>query len=395
MLISHPSILFKQRPWLLSYENFCCYLATLFPKVFFTSVLAWSLYVLLAVVSHRYIRNQYGHPILALVVSVISISSSVLCAYTYFKVIAVGPGSPLDYEILKIKDIQQLNKPQKQYQPANPFETAGDSSTGLLSDAEPVAPQSEPESPPTEYLQMHTMKASAYRYCNKCSVWKPDRAHHCSSSGKCILRMDHYCPWFSTCIGFFNQKFFVQFLFYLAVYAGFSFFLSTTILWKILASAEYEQDFLSINLVILFVVSLAFFFVLGGFTLFQIYMVLKNMTTIEFQEFRWDNHDKKKGSFQYEFDDRGKQKALAHIYDLGYKKNWTSVMGNNWVEWLLPITVTSRSIEDRYNNGINFEINEDAYERWCYNAQLQDQLNQQLADYKRRARLEREEYTAV
>lgn len=34
------------------------------------------------------------------------------------------------------------------------------------------------------------------RWCSQCSNWKPDRAHHCSSSGRCILKMDHFCPWY-------------------------------------------------------------------------------------------------------------------------------------------------------------------------------------------------------
>lgn len=29
------------------------------------------------------------------------------------------------------------------------------------------------------------------RNCRKCGVWKPDRAHHCSSCGHCVLKMDH------------------------------------------------------------------------------------------------------------------------------------------------------------------------------------------------------------
>lgn len=31
------------------------------------------------------------------------------------------------------------------------------------------------------------------RYCRKCGAWKPPRAHHDSMSGRCVLRMDHYC----------------------------------------------------------------------------------------------------------------------------------------------------------------------------------------------------------
>lgn len=37
-----------------------------------------------------------------------------------------------------------------------------------------------------------TMNGSL-RYCDKCMVIKPDRAHHCSVCGMCVLKMDHHC----------------------------------------------------------------------------------------------------------------------------------------------------------------------------------------------------------
>ena len=36
------------------------------------------------------------------------------------------------------------------------------------------------------------------RYCEKCHCWKPPRAHHCSTCGRCIVKMDHHCPWVCT-----------------------------------------------------------------------------------------------------------------------------------------------------------------------------------------------------
>ena len=33
------------------------------------------------------------------------------------------------------------------------------------------------------------------RWCSVCLNWKPDRAHHCSEIGRCVRKMDHFCPW--------------------------------------------------------------------------------------------------------------------------------------------------------------------------------------------------------
>ena len=37
--------------------------------------------------------------------------------------------------------------------------------------------------------------------CKKCMHPKPPRTHHCSVCDKCVLKMDHHCPWINGCIG--------------------------------------------------------------------------------------------------------------------------------------------------------------------------------------------------
>lgn len=59
--------------------------------------------------------------------------------------------------------------------------------------------------------------AVSYRYCRHCDCIKPPRAHHDSISGKCVLHMDHFCPWMSNCVGYNNYRYFVLFLFYLFI----------------------------------------------------------------------------------------------------------------------------------------------------------------------------------
>uniref|UniRef100_A0A6A7FV22 Palmitoyltransferase n=2 Tax=Hirondellea gigas TaxID=1518452 RepID=A0A6A7FV22_9CRUS len=59
------------------------------------------------------------------------------------------------------------------------------------------------------------------RYCEKCCHIKPDRCHHCSVCGECVLKMDHHCPWVNNCVSFTNYKFFVLFLGYAFLYCVF------------------------------------------------------------------------------------------------------------------------------------------------------------------------------
>lgn len=56
------------------------------------------------------------------------------------------------------------------------------------------------------------------RYCDKCRLIKPDRTHHCSVCGECVLKMDHHCPWINNCVNFTNYKCFILFLGYALLY---------------------------------------------------------------------------------------------------------------------------------------------------------------------------------
>ena len=38
------------------------------------------------------------------------------------------------------------------------------------------------------------------RYCLICHIFKPERCHHCSACNRCVLNMDHHCPWINVLI---------------------------------------------------------------------------------------------------------------------------------------------------------------------------------------------------
>lgn len=55
------------------------------------------------------------------------------------------------------------------------------------------------------------------RYCERCELVKPYRAHHCRHCGTCVLGMDHHCPWIGQCCGARNHIYFVAFCFWSCV----------------------------------------------------------------------------------------------------------------------------------------------------------------------------------
>ncbi|KAI9590826.1 DHHC palmitoyltransferase-domain-containing protein [Syncephalis fuscata] len=147
------------------------------------------------------------------------------------------------------------------------------------------------------------------RFCRKCKVEKPDRTHHCSVCGECILKMDHHCPWVNNCVGHHNQKFFYLFVFWGAIYTSFVGLATIPPVYDVLTS---ENGLLIINIHWLFVVLCGCIFgvCLMGFAGYHGYLLLTNQTTIEtFQR----NRFRRLGGT---IDSRCKQ---LNLFDLGWR----------------------------------------------------------------------------
>ncbi|KAF4692087.1 hypothetical protein FOZ60_014241 [Perkinsus olseni] len=76
----------------------------------------------------------------------------------------------------------------------------------------------------TEYVTKNAIRVSVTEQstfqprtssiCGACMRHRPERAHHCSICGECVLRHDRHDWLIGTCVGFRNHKFYILFLFY-------------------------------------------------------------------------------------------------------------------------------------------------------------------------------------
>ncbi len=121
------------------------------------------------------------------------------------------------------------------------------------------------------------------RFCKKCQARKPDRAHHCSTCKRCVLKMDHHCPWLATCVGLRNYKAFLLFLCYTTLLCFYSFAVSGTWVWTQIISGITEEvdNLMPVNYIMLSVMSGIIGIVLGIFTGWHIMLSLRGQTTIE------------------------------------------------------------------------------------------------------------------
>ncbi|XP_047736465.1 palmitoyltransferase ZDHHC20-B isoform X1 [Hyalella azteca] len=160
------------------------------------------------------------------------------------------------------------------------------------------------------------------RYCEKCCHIKPDRCHHCSVCGECVLKMDHHCPWVNNCVSFTNYKFFVLFLAYAFIYC--IFVASTTLEYLIRFWRSDLQGAGKFHILFVFFVSIMFAISLVSLLGYHIFLILRNRSTIE--SFRapifYINHS-------WSQDKEG--------FSLGAFNNFLEIFGDGRRRWFVPV----------------------------------------------------------
>jgi len=174
------------------------------------------------------------------------------------------------------------------------------------------------------------------RFCRRCGKFKPDRTHHSSSMGACVLEMDHYCPWIRNCVGFYNKKYFFLLIFY-GCLTGVSYCVALGS--RFVYSCQHLGYAIDFFVVVCWLITLFIATALTVFTIFHIWLMSLNFTTIEFCEKRLDG--KKRTT-----SDGIQIKTLYERspYDFGVYNNICHTLGPFYL-WLIPTRYGMQSEE--------------------------------------------------
>ncbi|GES60054.1 DHHC zinc finger membrane protein [Aspergillus terreus] len=236
----------KRRPraWALRCERYCCAAASFFPLAFVYGLTSWAVYVEASIGFHPSRSSWVGVPS-----SILGILLYICLNASYTVAVFTDPGSPLST-------------------------SRGGNSRHEYS-ALPVT-----ELP--EYTSFTVNSTGGSRFCKKCQVPKPDRAHHCSTCKRCVLKMDHHCPWLATCVGLYNYKAFLLFLIYTSIFCWVDFAVASLWIWsEVLNDTHYMDTLLPVNVVLLAILGGIIGLVLSGFTAWHISLAVRGLTTIE------------------------------------------------------------------------------------------------------------------
>ena len=250
----------RRKNWARKCERYCCSVVTYFPLAFVYGLATWAVWVEAQIgflptsnvwtgatflVKHVWL---FFADFLGYTSSIFGIALYLLLNWAYTTAVFTDPGSTL-------------------------------SGSGSVSYSH--LPSHEP--PSHQDLPSFTVKSTGEsRFCKKCQARKPDRAHHCSTCGRCRLKMDHHCPWLATCVGLRNYKAFLLFLLYTSVYCWLCFAVTATWLWsEAFSEAQYTESLVPINYVMLCVISGIIGVVLTGFTAWHFSLAWRGQTTIE------------------------------------------------------------------------------------------------------------------
>lgn len=234
-----PSLTMRRKSWARRCERYCCNVVSYFPLCIVYGLTSWAVWVSYKIGVQE--KQSTGRDFFLAWLAIILYC---MLNWSYTTAVFTDPGSPVEQSQGGYNSLptQELSRPYTSF----------------------------------------TVKANGdLRYCKKCQTKKPDRAHHCSTCKRCVLKMDHHCPWLATCVGLRNYKPFMLFLVYLSLFCWVCFALSGAWCWKEFTTDQYMESLTPVNYIVLAVISGIVGLVITGFTAWHVMLAARGLTTIE------------------------------------------------------------------------------------------------------------------
>ena len=192
-------------------------------------------------------------------------------------------------------------------------------------------------------------------YCTTCRIFRPERTSHCAQKGRCVVKLDHYCPLLSSAIGIGNYKYYINCLSHSLLLIIYLFAMGITAVIKV-GPNGWTITILTLSTHMFLFVS----FVFWG----HIYLILNNITTRDNDVYhQLSNYETQFPERQRLFvrcnvttfwENYGLCAPMAEMAALppivveldlrskpwtrSYWENWTGVMGEKWWRWFLPLS---------------------------------------------------------
>jgi len=203
---------------------------------------------------------------------------------------------------------------------------------------------------------------SPLKWCRACWGPKPERTHHCNSCGRCVLKMDHHCPWLAgKCVGHRTYPAFFHFISCITLLSTYICIVSARAFWwSIQNPLSVPDDTTPIHELLLTAACFILAVVVGSFTIYHMYLISTNQTTVEslspFLLLRYMpplpmSLQLSDPPLEHELSTN--QRRLVHdahhsvkLYDLGWRRNWIQVFG-----WQRPCGWMRRVLYGGASNG--------------------------------------------
>lgn len=170
---------------------------------------------------------------------------------------------------------------------------------------------------------------AGWRFCPYCECNSPPRSYHCYMCKVCVLRRDHHCVFTGNCVGHKNHRFYLQLVFFCWVAALYSSILNFEVVLEVLGTSGPLGIFKIVFPFLVWVLGYinATEMLLSGMVLFCM-AVMCMMSALLFYHVR-----------NMYFGQITTERTHKNFkYNLGWKENIKSVLGESWrYAWISPL----------------------------------------------------------